>query len=143
MRFKGPQGSNQPTAQATGRNTTLPTFLVASAPGGSSRGQTAPHCSHYGKNHKGECWRLTGACLICGSKEHRARACLRGHSFTAPQTGGTTSVTQKGNKSVVSPSVPRQGTQTLGRQDGRAPVRAYAMKAVEDTDAPDVIVGNF
>ena len=50
---------------------------------------------------------------------------------------------QKGNKSVASPSVPRQGTQTLGRQDGRAPARAYAMKAVEDTDAPDVIVGNF
>ena len=50
---------------------------------------------------------------------------------------------QKGNKSVASPSVPRQGTQTLGRQDGRAPARAYAMKAVEDTDALDVIVGNF
>ena len=39
---------------------------------------------------------------------------------------------QKGNK-----------RQTLGRQDGRAPARAYAMKAVEDTDAPDVIAGNF
>ena len=50
---------------------------------------------------------------------------------------------QKGNKSVASPSVPRQGTQTQGRQDGRAPARAYAMKAVEDTDAPDVIAGNF
>ena len=50
---------------------------------------------------------------------------------------------KKGNKSVASPSVPRQGTQTLGRQDGRAPARAYAMKAVEDTDAPDVIAGNF
>ena len=50
---------------------------------------------------------------------------------------------QKGNKSVASLSVPRQGTQTLGRQDGRAPSRAYAMKAMEDTDAPDVIVGNF
>ena len=50
---------------------------------------------------------------------------------------------QKGNKSVASPSVPRQGTHTLGRQDGRAPARAYAMKAVEDIDAPDVIVGNF
>ena len=50
---------------------------------------------------------------------------------------------QKGNKSVASPSVPRQGTQTLGRQDGRAPARAYAMKAVEDTDAPDVLAGNF
>ena len=31
----------------------------------------------------------------------------------------------------------------MGRQDARAPARAYAMKAVEDTDAPDVIVGNF
>ena len=50
---------------------------------------------------------------------------------------------QKGNKSVASPSVPRQGTKTLGRQDGRALARAYAMKAVENTDAPDVIAGNF
>ena len=50
---------------------------------------------------------------------------------------------QKGNKSVASPSVPRLGTQTLGRKDGRAPARTYAMKAVEDTNAPDVIVGNF
>ena len=141
--FTGPQGSNQPTAQATSRNTTLPAPSVASAPGGASRGQTAPHCSHCGKNHKGECWRLTGACLICGSKEHRARDCSRARSFTAPQTGGTTSVAQKGNKSVASPSVPRQGTQTMGRQDAHALARAYAMKAVEDTDAPDVIVGNF
>ena len=31
----------------------------------------------------------------------------------------------------------------MGRQDGRAPARAYAMKAVEDTNASDVIAGNF
>ena len=31
----------------------------------------------------------------------------------------------------------------MARQDGRAPARAYAIKAVEDTDAPDVIIGNF
>ena len=74
---------------------------------------------------------------------HRARDCSRARSLTAPQTGGTTLVVQKGNKSIASPSVPRQGTQNLGRQDGRAPTRSYAMKAVEDTDAPDVIVGNF
>ena len=91
-RFRGPQGSSQPTAQATGRNTTLPAPSVASAPGGASRGQTAPHCSYCGKNHKGECWRLIGACLICGSKEHRVRDCSRASSFTAPQTGGTASV---------------------------------------------------
>ena len=33
--------------------------------------------------------------------------------------------------------------QPIGRQDFRAPARAYAMKAVEDKDASDVIVGNF
>ena len=139
-KFRGPQGSSQPTTQATDRNTTLPTPSVASKPGGASREQTAPHCSHCGRNHKGECWKRTGACLICGFKEHKARDCSRARS---PQTGGTTLVIQKGNKSVASPSVLRQGTQTLGRTDGRAPVKAYAMKAVEDTDAPDVIVGNF
>ena len=31
----------------------------------------------------------------------------------------------------------------MGRQHARAPARAYAMKAVEDIDAPDVIIGNF
>ena len=31
----------------------------------------------------------------------------------------------------------------MARQDGRALARAYAMKAVEDTDTPDGIVGNF
>ena len=142
-KFRGPQGSSQPIAQATGRNATLPAPSVVSTPGGPSRGQTAPHCSHCGRNHKGECWRLIGGCLICGSKEHRARYCSRAHSFTAPHTGGTTLVIQKGNKSVASPSIPRQRTQTLGRQDGRAPARAYGMKAVEDTDAPYVIVNNF
>ena len=86
-KFRGPQGSDQPTAQAIGRNTTLPALSVASTPGGASRGQTAPHCSHCGRNHKGECWRLTGACLICGSKEHRARDCSKARSFTAPRTG--------------------------------------------------------
>ena len=37
----------------------------------------------------------------------------------------------------------RDKGQNLARQDGHAPARAYAMKAVEDTDASDVIVGNF
>ena len=75
--------------------------------------------------------------------EHKIRECTRARPFIAPQTGGNVSLVQKGSKTVASPSVPRQGTQTLGRQDGRAPGRAYAMKAVEDTDTPDVIVGNF
>ena len=31
----------------------------------------------------------------------------------------------------------------MGIHDAHAPARAYAMKAVEEKDAPDVIVGNF
>ena len=72
--------------------------------------------------------------------------CPRARSFTTPWTGGTVSVVQKSNKdnkSVASPSAPRQATQTMGRQDAHAPTRAYAMKAVEEKDASDVIVGNF
>ena len=67
----------------------------------------------------------------------------RARSFTTPQTGGNISSVQKGSKSIALPSVPRQGTQAAGRQDAHAPARAYAMKAVEDTDAPVVIIGNF
>ena len=142
-RFRGPQGSSQPTAQATSKNTILPTPSIASAQGGASRGQDVPRCSQCGRRHKGECWRLTGAYLGCGSMEHKMRNYTRVRPFTAPQTGGNDLSVQKGSKSVASPSVLRQGTQTLGRKDGRAPARAYAMKVVEDTDAPDVIVGNF
>ena len=75
--------------------------------------------------------------------EHKIRECTRARPFTAPQTGGNVSSVQKGSKSVASPSVPKQGTQNLARQDGLASARAYAIKEVEDTDAPDVIVGNF
>ena len=64
-RFRGPQGSSQPTTRTTGRNTTLQAPSITSAPGGASRGPTTPHCFHCMKNHKGECLRLTGACLIC------------------------------------------------------------------------------
>ena len=142
-RFRGPRDPRPPTAQATDRNTILPAPSVASAQGGASRGQDVSRCSHCGRKHKGDCWRVTGACLGCGSMEHKIRECNRAHPFTAPQTRGNVSSIQKGRKSVASPSVPRQGTQNLARQDGRAPARAYAMKAVEDTDVLDVIVGNF
>ena len=142
-KFKGPQGSNQPTVQATGNKSILPIPSVASAQGGAFKGQVILHCPDCGKKHKGECWKLTAACLGCGSKEHKVKDCPRARSFTAPQRGCNISSVQKGSKSVAAPSVPRQGTQNLARQDGRAPVKAYAMKAVEDTDAPEVIIYNF
>ena len=149
-KFRGPQVSSQPTpqrlAQTTGSKTILLAPSVASAPGDSSRRPAPSYCTHCGRRHKGDRWRLSGACLVCGSNEHKVRDSLRSHSFTAPQTGGIASLVQKGskeNKSVVSLNVPRKVTQPIGRQDSRTPSRAYAMKVVEDKDAPDVIVGNF
>ena len=58
---------------------------------------------------KGDCWRVTGACLGCGSMEHKIRECTV-RPFIAPQTGGNVSSVQKCSKSVASSSVPRQGT---------------------------------
>ena len=84
--------------------------------------------------------------MACGSNEHKIKDCPRARSFTSPRTGGTVSVVQKSNKenkSIASPSAPRQATQTMGRQDAHAPARAYAMKAMEDKDASDMIVGKF
>ena len=49
----------------------------------------------------------------------------------------------KDNKSVASPNAPRTVTHPIGRQDSRAPAKVCAMKAVEDKDTSDVIVGNF
>ena len=55
-KLRGPQGSNQPTAQgsaqATGSKTIIPAPSVASALRGSSRGLDPPYCTHYGRKHK-------------------------------------------------------------------------------------------
>ena len=69
-----------------------------------------PYCPHCGRKHKGECWKLIVACLVCGSNEHKVKDYSRARSFTAPQIGDNVSPVQKGSKSVVSPSVLRQGT---------------------------------
>ena len=87
-KFRGPQGSNQPTpqgpTQTTSSKATLLAPSVSSAPGGSSRGSAPPYCTHCGRKHKGECWRLTCACLVCGSNENKVKECPRAHFFTAP-----------------------------------------------------------
>ena len=58
-KFRGPQGSNLPTAQgsaqATDSKTIMPAPSVASAPGGSSRGIVSPFCTHCGRRSKTPC----------------------------------------------------------------------------------------
>ena len=91
MSTRSSQPTTQGTAQITGSKTILPAPSVASALGGSSRGPVPPYYTHCGRRHKGECCRLTGACFVCGSNEHKIKDCPRAHSFTSPRTGGTVS----------------------------------------------------
>ncbi|KAA3481599.1 Zinc finger CCHC domain-containing 8 [Gossypium australe] len=45
-------------------------------------------CRHCGRRHSGKCWRMTRACLRCGSTEHRVRDCpLRTDQAQATGTG--------------------------------------------------------
>ncbi|KAA3487477.1 ATP-dependent zinc metalloprotease FtsH [Gossypium australe] len=47
-------------------------------------------CGDCGRRHLGECWRRIGACLRCGSLEHRIRGCpLRADKVQAPASGST------------------------------------------------------
>ena len=113
-KFRGPQGSNQPTALRLPAARLAPS--VASAQGGSSRGPAPLYCTHCGRKHKGECWRLTDACLAFGSSEHKVKDCPRACSFTTSWTGGKVSAVQKSNKdnkSIASLSASRQATQTV------------------------------
>ena len=50
-----------------------------------------PYCPHCGRKHKGECWKLIVAYLVCGCNEHKVKDYSRARSFTAPQTGGNVS----------------------------------------------------
>ena len=86
-KFKGPQGSNQPTAQATGNKSILPIPSVASAQGGASKGQVILHCPHCGRNHKGECWKLTGACLVMDLASTRRKTVLEHVPSQQPKQG--------------------------------------------------------
>ena len=68
--------------------------------------------------------------------------CPRAVSFRAPKQGAMLHQYRKAVR-VLHHRVFRGKGQTMGRRDARAPARAYAMKAVENIDALDVIIGNF
>ncbi|KAA3461860.1 reverse transcriptase [Gossypium australe] len=74
-----------------------------------------PPCAVCGKGHTGECWRRIGACLSCGSMEHRIREC---------------------------PRRPDQ-VQAEGRGRGETASVSLCCSLQEEGDAPDVIMGMF
>ena len=128
--------------------------MVPSSGRGVSTGQgEVPKCPHCHRQNLGVCRLLTGGCFRWGSTEHLIANCPR-------ESGDNRSLQGSGRgRSVAPPSTRDQGrgrggpiqhrghggivSETVDRPMPTVPARAYAMKAYEDQDAPEVIVGIF
>ncbi|XP_043811844.1 uncharacterized protein LOC122723519 [Manihot esculenta] len=99
-------------------------------------------------SHQGRVRKLTGACFRCGSTEHLMRDCPRGQVSSAPPVerpipaGSRGRGRGRGNQTGAA-SASQRVSETVDRPDFRTPARAYAIRAKEDRDSPDVIVGTF
>ena len=110
-------------------------------------------CPHCYKRHLGNCRWLMGGCFRCGSIDHLLANCLReSGEFRNPQGSGQggsnsppTSRDRGGGRGVLRQQRGRGGTvsETVDCPSSTTPARAYAMKAREDPDALEVIVGIF
>ena len=112
-----------------------------------------PECPHFHRRHLGVCRLLTGGCFRCGSTDHLIAQCPR-------ESGNNRGLQESGKgKSVTLPSTRDRGrgrggpiqhrgqggtiSKTVDRPIPTAPTRAYAIRAREDQDAPEVIAGIF
>ena len=110
-----------------------------------------PECPHYHKRHLGVYRLLTGGCFWCGSTDHLIAQCSR-------ESGDNRSLQESSiGKSVTLPSTRDRGrgrggpiqhrgrggtiSETVDHPIPTAPTRACAIKAREDQDALEVIVG--
>ncbi|KAL5844407.1 hypothetical protein ACOSQ4_010365 [Xanthoceras sorbifolium] len=143
-KFMGPQSSGPvqsqrpiPTARP-GQSATS----VASTPRSAVRGPAPALCEHCGRRHPGECWKLTGACLRCGSHDHFLRDCPHVRSIPAQQSERSAPTTSRGrtpNQAGTEGGSHRGVSESVAKPDSRAPARVYGVRAQEDKDAPDVI----
>ncbi|XP_043811046.1 uncharacterized protein LOC122723313 [Manihot esculenta] len=132
------QRPGQSSVVRSGQQTTS-----VSSTGGPGRG-LPPVCEHCGRRHGGVCRRLTGACYLCGSSDHFMRDCPRGQSVQPIQTERSLPTGSRGRgrgRGESSSAQSHRVSETVDRPDTRAPARAYAIRAREDQDKPDVIAG--
>ncbi|KAG8661142.1 hypothetical protein MANES_02G214360v8 [Manihot esculenta] len=138
------QRQRQPLAQSFAGRFGQQTSTSVASSGSVGRGQY-PICEHCGRRHLGPCRKLTGACFRCGSTEHLMRDCPRGHVSSAPPVerpipaGFRGRGRGRGNQTGAA-SASQRVSETVDRPDFRTPARAYAIRAKEDIDSPDVIV---
>ncbi|KAA3461634.1 DNA/RNA polymerases superfamily protein [Gossypium australe] len=106
-----------------------------------------------GRPHLEECWRRTGGCFRCGSKDHQFRNCPREPVQTQAADQGYVQPERGGQQPPRGCGPPRGGN-GLGRGHGapgrgtssteaRQPGLVYAAQRREDGDAPDFIIGTF
>ena len=143
-KFKGGQQSYQSGGQKQGYQ--APTISQSGSVANTQRSGTMktnrPPCVHCGKNHPGECWTKTGACFLCGSMEHRKADCPRRRSSQDGRSKSELPSIQRTSQPNRS-GIQRTQSQTVNKQESRAPARVYAMRAREDQNDAEVIVGMF
>ena len=108
-------------------------------------------CTHYHKYHYGTCRQINRCCFRCGSTNHLIVNCPRGSRTSRNPQGSS-----RGGSNVPPPTRDKGrgrgssrhrrrsiASETVNRPNTTVPTRAYAMKAREDQDAPEVIAGIF
>ncbi|KAL5840453.1 hypothetical protein ACOSQ4_013061 [Xanthoceras sorbifolium] len=139
----GPVQSQKPIPTARPGQSAI---SVASTPRSAVRGPAPALCEKdrvlvCGKRHPGECWKLTGACLRCGSCDHFLRDCPQIRSQQPERSAPTTSRGRRPSQVVLEGGSHRGVSESVARPDSRAPTRVYGVRAQEDKDAPDMIAG--
>ncbi|KAA3483696.1 DNA/RNA polymerases superfamily protein [Gossypium australe] len=106
-----------------------------------------PLCARCEKRHLGECWRRMGACLGCGSMEHKIRDYSKRSDQVRAEGREGWSTTPRGRGQARGGNGAGRGYGAQGRGAGQAEARqlalAYASSRREEDDAPDVITGTF
>ncbi|XP_043809459.1 uncharacterized protein LOC110606868 [Manihot esculenta] len=135
------QRQGQKSAQSLASRYAQQTTSVASS--GDSGRSLPPECDHCKRRHTGTCRLLTGACFICGSIDHIMRDCSKKQTASAPAIERIVPVTRKTRskgRSEPTGTSSQRVSETVDRPESRAPAKAYAIKAREDQDFPDVII---
>ncbi|XP_040937623.1 uncharacterized protein [Gossypium hirsutum] len=125
--------------------------LIRAVPVNTVRPQACGDC---GRMHLGECWKRSGACLRCGSEEHKIKDCPRRPAQAhvveqravqpvQPARGGPPPSRGRGQGrggNGHGRGAPGRGTVNT---EARQPALVYAARRREEGDAPDVIIGTF